>query len=340
MREPSLDSLLRFVQKHHPKWTPFGEMEPLSGGNLNHLYRLGGTPEPVIVKHAPPYIAADPDTPLNPERLRFESDALQAFMPGGALSHLSEGSPDVRPPRWIGFDPGQSLLAMEDLGNGPNISEALLASRCRPSIGAKLGAFIGRLHASTADRPELKEHFTNSSIQLTRHQVQYRPAAEWLSKRSPELQNAAGRIEQLGVDLQKPGRCLIMGDLWPPSIMVQNGQLRLFDWEFVHYGRPLQDVGHFAAHLLLLAIADPHIKQAVGRCWIHFRNAYLAETENQLPGEWNLPEVTNLKRHIGAELWMRTAGPFRNGYLFSGMSDSDPRFQHAVQLAVRFMSSS
>ncbi|MFU8859453.1 MAG: phosphotransferase [Cyclonatronaceae bacterium] len=337
MNKPLHSSLIDFVKQNLPDWEPDGTVGELTGGNLNHVFRVGGSPDPVIVKHAPPYIASAPDVPLHPGRLTFESKALHALLPGGLLAEITAAVPRVAPPAWIAFDAEQNLLAMEDLGEYPSITDAFDQGNCKPTSGTQLGRFIGRLHAETYGCDKCKKMFSNSGVQQTRHKVQYLPAAEWLAHHHPNEKESADRIIELGLQLQQPGYCLIMGDLWPPSIMVQQNQLRLFDWEFVHYGHPLQDVAHIAAHFLMWSIVHPDIKRNVLDCWHFFWDAYQHQIAN-IPALLNeMKEQSGFPLHVGAELWIRSLGPFREGYLFDNIPDSDERFKTVVKQAILMM---
>ena len=53
--------VLDHLRRRVPRFEPTAEPELLGGGYLNYVWRVRGHPEPVIVKHAPPYIAAKPD---------------------------------------------------------------------------------------------------------------------------------------------------------------------------------------------------------------------------------------------------------------------------------------
>lgn len=96
-----------------------------------------------------------------------------------------------------------------------------------------------------------------------------------------DLESLASRMEAFGERLRTPGECLIMGDLWPRSVLVAqtcpadgnvggegppaDGEmpdtvgnkspcsaspvLKIIDWEMCHWGRPAQDIAHFAAHV-------------------------------------------------------------------------------------------
>lgn len=61
--------------------------------------------------------------------------------------------------------------------------------------------------------------------QKVRNQLQYQPAWECLSVRDKELETQIKKKTQdLGDRLLKKGKCLVMGDLWPPSVFVSGNE--------------------------------------------------------------------------------------------------------------------
>ncbi len=112
-----------YLQERLPDFTPVGAPRRLPEGNLNVVWRVPGAGRSVIVKYAPPYIAADPDTPLDPSRLTIEARCLDALGPDGRLSGLSQSA--VRPPRVLDFNDDGHVLVMEDLGDRPTLGRWL-----------------------------------------------------------------------------------------------------------------------------------------------------------------------------------------------------------------------
>ncbi|NJN64122.1 MAG: phosphotransferase, partial [Acidobacteria bacterium] len=133
------------------------------------------------------------------------------------------------------------------------------------ALGSELGAFIGRLHGVSYGRDDLARDYSNRGIQRTRLDVQYRSVDAWLTAHGVGASEAAAcavRTRSLGERLLDPGMCLVMGDLWPPSVRVAAGAIRVIDWEFAHYGQPLQDIAHFAAHAFLHAAERERARQS------------------------------------------------------------------------------
>lgn len=311
----------------------------LPEGNLNYVWRVPGHDQSVIVKYAPPHIATDPDTPLDPSRLRIEARCLSALGSGGPLNTLIDES--LRPPEVINVDPDVPVLVMEDIGDVPSLHRWLWEADPEElsktsEYGLKLGRFIGGLHAKTRDEADYAEAFDNRSMQETRLAVQYQGVADMLSRAGVTDAGVLGeKAESLGEALLDPGRCLTMGDLWPPSVLVGGGRLRLIDWELAHYGRPLQDVAHWLAHLWMMAHRAPSATVAGGVEDLHasFVEGYRESLDEAQGSLWTPQEERDAAIHFGAEILVRTVGPFQAHYLYAGLEPDHAAVQEAVTRA-------
>jgi len=331
-----------YLQERLPDFTPVGVPRRLPEGNLNIVWRVPGEDRSLIVKHAPPYIAANPDTPLDPSRLTMEARCLSALGPDGTLAHVRQAS--VRAPQPLDVNDTLHVLVMEDLGDRPTLDRWLRTAdpdtvrERAPVLGQRLGTFVGTLHATTTDDAVCADTFDNRPMQKTRHAVQYQSVTDMLRAAGvPDAEALGRRAEALGEALLAPGRCLTMGDLWPPSVLVAEDGLRLIDWELAHYGRPLQDVAHLLAHLwmqqhcaLSSAVAD-----AVGDLRAAFLDAYRAALGNGADALWTEHERRDAAVHLGAEILVRAVGPFRSGYLYEGFPPDHPAVQEAVTTAAQ-----
>lgn len=335
--------LLNYIAQALPRFQPQGQPEPLSGGNLNHVWRLAGQPKPLVIKQAPPYVAKQPNIPLDPSRLLMEAAALQTLAQGGALASVA--SDRARPPHPQHLDTRAHILIMEDLGDLPDLARALrhpeCETDCQPEhLGHDLGRFIGQLHSQSLNDPQLARRFDNRAMQQTRNQVQYQQVGALCS--SAGLTGAdrmAARAVSLGRTFLQPGQCLTQGDLWPASILVDQGRLRLIDWELCHFGQAAQDLGHFGAHCWMQAhrAANPEQAQHWQGVWEAFVTTYRAEAT--LEGDSLLSEDNRRlsQWHAGAEIIMRCLGPFQAGYLYEGLEYRQASVQEALAQAQAFL---
>jgi 5-methylthioribose kinase len=329
-----------------PAFTPTGPPERLPEGNLNVVWRVPGEEQSVVVKYAPPYIAATPDVPLDSSRLLVEARCLTALGADGELSGVRDEA--VRTPRCLDVDADAHVLVMEDLGTLPTLGRWLRATdpdrvqAAAPALGRRLGAFIGRLHTTTHATPASAERFDNRPMQETRQAVQYEGVTEMLAAGGVvDADKLGARAEALGEELLDPGRCLTMGDLWPPSVLVDGDALRLIDWELAHYGRPLQDIAHFRAHLWMQAhrAPSPAVADAVRALRSAFLEAYRTALGDAAGALWTDDERRDAAVHLGAELLVRAVGPFQDGYLYEGLAPDHPAVQEAVTTAAECLRS-
>ena len=313
---PDKNQILRFIEYCLPEFTPTGIVSELSGGNLNMVWRIDGDPGSVIAKHAPPYIAASPDVPMNSNRISFEARALKSFMPSGLLSGIHQET--VQPPVLLGYEAEASLLVMEDISPSVPWFKALRSGRADIDSATDLGSFIGELHSISYDKPVFAKQFDNQPVQETRYRVQYLSLSEALFEMdSEQSQLAADRCSELGRRLLGAGRCLLMGDLWPPSLLWSRNKIRIIDWEFAHYGRPLQDLAHFCAHCMMhKAVASPGKEELYHQIWMRMVEGYKEATGRLYTELMNSEEIGWFPVHTGAEILARTIGAFSGSYLF------------------------
>ena len=330
----SESEILKIIQRELSDFTISESLERIEGGNLNHVWRLQGEEKNLIVKHAPPYIAANPDVSLSPDRITFEARALSLFKTGESLSSIKNER--LRPPILHYFNHERNLLIEEDFGQLPDISETLAKELVDPVIGNQIGKFIGKLHRKSYQQDRYRESFSNADIQQTRMEVQYRSAADYAAKVTfDSIEEIKNKTTKLGQELLHPGRCLIMGDLWPPSLLIKENNIRLIDWEFAHFGRPLQDIAHFAAHCWMQAHAsqDEDISKKFEKLWKNFWNSYKNELGATFSDIYDQQEDADAANHAGAEILIRAAGPFKEGYVYQSYDYSDPIVHQAVKKA-------
>lgn len=336
--------MLSYVQEWVSGFSPVAVPERLPEGNLNHVWRVEGEERSVIVKHAPPHIASNPEIPLDPSRIAIEARCLESVGPNGSLATLSDET--VRPPRLLDANVDNHVILMEDLGDLPTMGRWLQTptdeshAPTAADLGDALGRFIGRLHATTRGDSECAEVFRNRSMQETRQAVQYDAVAEMLECAGvADAEPLARRAQALGRRLLDPGVCLTMGDLWPRSVMVGDEGLRIIDWELAHYGRPLQDVAHWLAHLWMQkhVAQTSYAEDAIADHRTAFLKAYQSALDPARETLWNRDERRDASVHFAAEILVRAVGPFQDGYVYAGLVPEHPTIREAVSTAVRHL---
>lgn len=327
-----------YLRKRLPRIDITGPPTPLSGGYLNHVWRVPTAADPLVVKYAPPHIASDPSVALDSSRIAFEARSLALFDPRGTLSGIPTAW--MRTPYVLDFDARAHVLVMEDVGPHHLLDRWLPATQpdAAQHAGTMLGHFVGALHARTFGDVHLAMLLDNVPVQTVRQDLQYEAVGDLLVGFGVSDGAALGRVAaELGTTLLEPGQCVIMGDLWPRSILVVQEGLRLIDWEFAHFGRPAQDIGHLAAHIWMLHHRARYAeKQAVvAAFWTSFTAAYREALGVHLFMFRATELVEQSSVHFGAEILMRIAHPFKAGYLYDGLPSDDPLIQEAAQTAAR-----
>jgi aminoglycoside phosphotransferase (APT) family kinase protein len=130
-----------------------------------------------------------------------------------------------------------------------------------------------------------------------------------------------------------------MGDLWPNSIIISVSGIRVIDWELAHFGRPLQDIGHLAAHLWMLGQRAPEAQAAVrvSACLEAFVTAYRESLGHDSSRIFGLEEARLAMVHAGCEILQRSVGNFTEQYLYAGLGRASPIVQEAVRMAVSLL---
>ena len=290
-----------------PQLAPFGTPEPLAGGNLNYLWRVPTSRGPLIAKRAPPFAAAVPTLALSRLRLLIEARVLRLFDRAPLLAVCGGG---VRPPRLLGFCRSAWLLLEEDAGPGADLAQSL-GDR---ALFGRLGAFIASLHRETLGAATQRRRFANRDVQRARLASQYAQVGAF-AERSGARDAAALGAEALALGRRwlEPGRCLVMGDLWPASVLPRAGALRIIDWEFATFGSPAQDIGHLVAHLLLLGLTSSQngASTLAAAAAEAFLSSYRAVLGARFRDVWDEGVHRDAGLHLGCELLARAWGPFR-----------------------------
>lgn len=338
---PDRKELLAFARNYIPGITAKSSLEELDGGNLNFVWRIRcQTGKTYIIKHAPPYIAAAPDIAFDNSRILFEANILKAFHCGNELGQLLGCG--VRPPVFLGLDDSKHLLLMEDVGKWPDLLKAArLSDDNFASYGSKLAAFIAQLHIQTFHSRWFAENFANLPVQQTRLQVQYRGCLDFcLRAAMPEAEEIGRSCRQLGEKLNSLGKCLVMGDLWPGSILLNRKDMRLIDWELTHFGRPAQDIAHLSAHLWMMSHRAENQSQrdrisSLSRAFI---TGYCDRVARYKPELITGEDRRDYQIHFGAEILARTLGSFQKDYLYDGLRPNDPIIREAAEEARKWIS--
>jgi 5-methylthioribose kinase len=287
-------------------------VESAGEGNINWVRRawLGNGGRSVIVKQARPALERFPEYQVTTERIVFEARYYATVEPFDA-AHLC--------PRVLDFDEAERVLLLEDLGDAPQLDEALAAtanSEDAGTIGEALGSFLGAVHAATAPQADLARHFQNDDMRRLHGDhifalpfrendfglsapLRARAEAVWRDDDAVALADAAYR------DYLAPTGALVHGDVQGGNVLCTAGGPRLLDAEISHVGDAAFDIGILLAHLMLSDVTRGDAAPArpvVIRTW----RAYVEHV-----GRAAAPPFARAARYAGIELVRRTIGAAR-----------------------------
>jgi len=215
----------------------------LTGGVSSAIYRADLPSGVVCVKRALSRlkVAAEWHAPV--ERSRYEVEWMRV---AGVLAPASV-------PRVLGEAPRQRAFAMEYLPpeRYPVWKAELRDGRATPADAAAVGRALGRIHAGTANRPDIAARFPTDAIFEA---IRIEP---YLLATAAVHADLAARLHGLAGTLRAHKRVLVHGDFSPKNILLGPDGPVVLDAECAWYGDPAFDLAFVLNHLLLKAVWRP-----------------------------------------------------------------------------------
>jgi len=236
---------------------------PLTGGVSSDIFRADLATGPVCVKRALPRlkVAADWQAPVGRNRYEVEWMRLAAVIVPDAV------------PAIVGDDPAGGAFAMAFLppDRYPVWKAQLRDGVIEPSTAARVGDVLGRLHAATADRPDIAARFPTDAIF---HAIRLEPYLVATGRAHPDLAN---RFEALVATTLANKRVLVHGDFSPKNLLVGPEGPVVLDAECAWFGDPAFDVAFVLNHLLLKGLWRPQWRGHYADCFTALASAYFAQ---------------------------------------------------------------
>jgi aminoglycoside phosphotransferase (APT) family kinase protein len=233
---------------------------PLVGGVSSGIYRIDLVSGSYCLKQALPQLKVAKEWTVPVQRVFHEIDWLRtaaAIVPGNV-------------PRVLGQDDATMSFVMEYLGGDRRPWKAdLLAGVVDPVIAMQLGDVLGRIHAATADDPDLAQRFATDA---TFHAIRLEPYLVEASRMHPDV---ADRLLAAVDRTAATRRVLVHGDVSPKNVLVGGAQPVLLDAECAWFGDPAFDLAFCLNHFLLKAAHRPAGSTALLACFERFVAAYL-----------------------------------------------------------------
>lgn len=336
------NEVLAHVSRRIPDFQASGQLERLTLGEVNIVFRVHGTPKStypsVILKQSLPYVVTQPDIPLTPERILFEARSLSTFAPQGMLHHLC--TKEIRLPHLLDVDTKNFILLMEDIGDVPHLGTWLYEPQRiiyeAQIYGQQIGTFLGQIHRKSYEKEWFATRFNNQSTQQVVADLFYNDIQTLLERANiPDANKLGMQAKAMGDRLTQPGRCLIMGDLWPRALLIHQKGIRVIDWEMAHYGQPCQDVAHFAAHLWMHIHCAPttHSANCVQYVLRGFLQGYQDVLGKQFSRIFNAQQDHDSSLYFAIQILLHAIGPLQKTYLYDGLQVENTIIQEAIDMA-------
>jgi 5-methylthioribose kinase len=215
----------------------------LAGGVSSDIYRVELPSGVICVKRALPKLKVAADWRAPVERNRWEVEWLRvagSIVPGAVPQILGEDA-----------EAGAFAMAWLDPATYP-VWKSLLAEGAAPAATAdQVGATLGRIHAATADRPEIAARFPTDALF---HAIRLDP---YLVTTAGAHADLAPQLHALVATTAATKRVLVHGDFSPKNIVIGADGPVLLDAECAWYGDPAFDLAFVLNHLLLKGIWRP-----------------------------------------------------------------------------------
>ena len=271
------------------------EVEELTGGVSNVVLGIKSGDKDLVLKQALPQLKV---------AAVWKADQRRAIVEANGMKLLHSITPESVPDL-IDLDPDEFTLTMDRLPRECTVWKTdLLEGVIKPSIGEDLGRILATWHNFGASSKEALDAYMEDSLF---DQLRVTPFYRAVAKVNPALDK---RIQELITEITTIKITLVHGDFSPKNIMITGADKPIIlDFEVMHTGNPVFDLGFVSAHLLCkyLRTEDSSQKSLLRETAIAFINSY-AQT-------CNIPVTTSLPHHVAVIALARVEGVSPVNYL-------------------------
>ena len=245
------------------------EFHALDGGVSSDIWRVDAGSRQFCVKRALPKLRVAADWRAPVERNVYEARWMQwaaRAAPGAA-------------PELLFQDEAAGLLAMAFLpaSDYPLWKSELRAGRAEPDFAMEVGRVLARIHAGTANRPDVAEAFPTDAIF---HDIRLEPYLLATARTNPDLTDV---LTALAERTAATRTALVHGDVSPKNILCGADGPVFLDAECAWYGDPAFDIAFCLNHLLLKCLWVPDASGRFLACFDRLARAYLSGVSWELP---------------------------------------------------------
>ena len=254
------------------------EVEELTGGVSNVVLAVKAGAKDLVLKQALPQLKV---------AAVWKADQRRAIVEANGMKLLHSITPDSVPDL-VDFDLEEFTLTMERLPRDCTVWKSdLLEGVIKPSVGEDLGRILASWHNFGANSKESRDAYMEDTLF---DQLRVTPFYRAVAKVNPSLDS---RIQELITEITTIKITLVHGDFSPKNIMV-NSQDRpiVLDFEVMHTGNPVFDLGFVSAHLLckFLRTEDSSQKNLLRQTALAFINSYANACD--------IPVASSLPHHV------------------------------------------
>jgi 5-methylthioribose kinase len=274
------------------------QVEELTGGVSNVVLAVKSADKDLVLKQALPQLKV---------AAVWKADQRRAIVEANGMKLLHSITPESVP-ALIDFDPEDFTLTMERLPRACTVWKSdLLDGVIKPSIGADLGHILATWHNYGANSKESRDAYMEDSLF---DQLRVTPFYRAVAKVNPPLD---ARIQELITEISTAKITLVHGDFSPKNIMITDANKPIvLDFEVMHTGNPVFDLGFISAHLLCkyLRTEDESHRKPFRETAISFINAYAQAC--------NIEVAKSLPHHVAVIALARVEGVSPVNYLDEG----------------------
>ena len=271
------------------------EVEELTGGVSNVVLAVKAGAKDLVLKQALPQLKV---------AAVWKADQRRAIVEANGMKLLHSITPESVP-ELIDFDPEDFTLTMERLPRECTVWKSdLLSGVIKPNIGADLGRTLATWHNFGADSKESRDAYMEDSLF---DQLRVTPFYRAVAKVNPTLD---ARIQELITEISTLKISLVHGDFSPKNIMITGvNKPIVLDFEVMHTGNPVFDLGFVSAHLLCkyLRTEDPAHKNPLRETALAFIDSYAQAC--------NIEVAKSLPHHVAVIALARVEGVSPVNYL-------------------------
>jgi aminoglycoside phosphotransferase (APT) family kinase protein len=242
---------------------------PLIGGVSSDVYRADLPSGAICIKRALAQLKVAADWRAPVARNHWEVEWMRvagAIVPAAVPAILGED-------RELGCF-AMSFLAPDDY---PVWKALLRDGDIDLETAAAVGDVLGRIHAATADRPEIAERFPTDDIFFA---IRLEPYLVATARAHPDL---ARRLDALVETTRTTKRVLVHGDFSPKNLLAGPAGPVILDAECAWYGDPAFDLAFVLNHLLLKGAWQPQWRARYAAAFNALATAYFAHVACEAP---------------------------------------------------------